>query len=100
MAYHTTTDQLLANGLNNHNKKAGFIEENDNGANLLALAVNSITFSNTGAATANITIASNTTSLPVGGSVSFDAGGADNRFAPNTFEWDSTGTILLIAYTY
>jgi hypothetical protein len=100
MAYHTTTDTLLANGLNNHNKKAGFIEENDNGSNLLAIAVNSITFSNTGAATAPLTINGGSTNLPIGGSVTFDAGGADNRFAPNTFEWDSTGTILLIAYTY
>lgn len=100
MAYHTTTDQLLANGLNNHNKKAAFIEENDNGGVTLATAVNSITFSNTGAAIATITVNGGTADLPVGGSVSFDAGGADNRFAPNTFEWDSTGTILLIAYTY
>jgi hypothetical protein len=100
MAYHTTTDQLLANGLNNHNKKAAFIEENDNGTVALANAVNSITFSNIGAAIASITLNGTTTNLPIGASVSFDAGGADNRFAPNTFEWDSTGTILLIAYTY
>jgi hypothetical protein len=100
MAYHTTTDQLLASGLYNHNKKAAFIEENDNGAIALNNAVNSITFSNIGAAIASITLNGTTTNLPIGASVSFDAGGADNRFAPNTFEWDSTGTILLIAYTY
>ena len=100
MAYHTTTDQLLASGLYNHNKKAAFIEENDNGTVVLNNAVNSITFSNIGAAIASITLNGTTTNLPIGASVSFDAGGADNRFAPNTFEWDSTGTILLIAYTY
>jgi hypothetical protein len=100
MAYHTTTDQLLADGLYNHNKKAAFFEINDAGAETLAVAVNSITFSNTGAAVATITLNSNTTNLPVGTSVSFDAGGNDNRYAPNTFEWDSTGTVLLIAYTY
>ncbi len=100
MAYHTTTDQLLANGLNNHNKKAAFIEENNNGVVTLANAVNSITFSNTGTALASITVNGGSTNLPIGASVSFDAGGADNRFAPNTFEWDSTATILLIAYTY
>lgn len=100
MAYHTTTDQLLANGLNNHNKKAAFVEANNAGTETLPTAVNSITFSNIGAAVATITLNTITTDLPVGASVSFDAGGVDNRFAPNTFEWDSTGTILLIAYTY
>lgn len=100
MAYNTTTDQLLANGLNNHNKKAAFMEENDNGFITLAAAVNSITFSNTGAAAGTITVNGGGANLPIGASVSFDAGGADNRFAPNTFEWDSTGTSLLIAYTY
>jgi len=100
MAYHTTTDQLLANGLNNHNKKAGFVESNNAGAEIMPTAVNSITFSNTGTAIASITLYGTATELPIGASVSFDAGGADNRFAPNTFEWDSTGTVLLIAYTY
>lgn len=100
MAYHTTTDQLLASGLNNHNKKAGFTEANNAGAELMPNAVNSISFSNIGATVATITLYGNTTSLQVGASVSFDAGGNDNRYAPNTFEWDSTGTILLIAYTY
>jgi len=100
MAYHTTTDQLLANGLNNHNKKAGFAEANNAGAEVMPTAVNSITFSNRGTAVATITLNGVTTDLPIGASVSFDAGGADNRFAPNTFEWDSTNTILLIAYTY
>jgi hypothetical protein len=100
MAYHTTTDQLLASGLYNHNKKAGFSESNDAGAEIMPTAVNSITFSNNGTAVASITLNGNTTNLPIGASVSFDAGGADNRFAPNTFEWDSTSTILLIAYTY
>lgn len=100
MAYHTTTDQLLASGLYNHNKKAAFLEVNDAGAETLHTAVNSITFSNTGAAAAPLTVNGGSANLPVGGSVTFDAGGADNRFAPKTFEWDSSGTILLIAYTY
>ena len=100
MAYHTTTDQLLASGLNNHNKKASFAEANNAGAELMPTAVNSISFSNIGAVVIPITMSGNTAYLPVGASVSFDAGGNDNRYAPNTFEWDSTGGIVLIAYTY
>ena len=100
MAYHTTTDNLLANGLNNQLKKAGFRNINDAGADILDIAVNSISFSNIGTSEIFLIMPGGESSLPAGATVSFDAGGADNRFAPNTFEWDSTGAILLIAYTY
>jgi len=100
MSYNSGVEVLLNDGLNNQRKKAGFVEANSAGTEVMPTAVNSITFSNKGTAVATITLNGVTTDLPIGASVSFDAGAADNRFAPNTFEWDSTGTALLIAYTY
>ena len=99
MAYHTTTDQLLANGLNNHNKKIRYLNIEDAGAETLDVAVNSISFSNVGAVPVEIL----GSYLPAGSSISFDAGGGDNRFPSETFSWDtSSGGVgtLLIAYTY
>jgi hypothetical protein len=96
MSYNSGVEVLLNDGLNNQLKKAGYLNRNDNGEERLDVAVNSISFSNVGT-TAVIVLESE---LPVGATISFDAGGGDNRFPSNTFNYDSTGGTLLIAYTY
>jgi hypothetical protein len=96
MSYNSGVEVLLNDGLNNQLKKAGYLNINDNGSEKLEIAVNSVSFSNAG--TGAITL--NGYELPVGSTVSFDAGGGDNRFPAKTFEYDTTGGILLIAYTY
>jgi hypothetical protein len=100
MSYNSGVETLLNDGLNNQLKKAGYLNINDNGAETLDVAVNSISFTNAGTVELTLTVSGGGYPLPVGTSVSFDAGGADNRFPANTFEYDSTGGILLIAYTY
>lgn len=100
MAYHTTTDNLLANGLNNQLKKAGLLNINDNGEETLDVAVNSISFSNVGTTEITLIINGGESSLPVGATVSFDAGGAENRYPANTFAYNTTEGMLLIAYTW
>jgi hypothetical protein len=98
MAYHTTTDILLSNSLENLNKQAGLVTST--GASSLALAVTSVSFLNSGAAAINLTVNAVTNSIPAGASVSFDGGGNGNKFPAGKFSWDATGSTLLIAYTY
>lgn len=99
MGLHTTTDIILNEGLTNHTRKAAFLSEEDNGSITLDIPVHSISISNVGAAIATIITKGNTANLPIGSTISFDAGGNDNTFPEGTFAWDSTGTTLLIAYT-
>lgn len=96
MSYNSGVEVLLDNGLNNQIKKAGFINVLNNGAETLGVSVNSISFSNIGPSI--LTVLGN--DLPVGATISFDAGGGDNRFPSGTFTYDSTGGTLLIAYTW
>lgn len=99
MGLQSTTEAILNAGLTNNKKKA-FYEYSDNeGAIPIEVPVNSISFSNVG--TANATIGTNglNRTLPAGASISFDAGGGDNTFPENMFSYESTGTILLIAFT-
>jgi hypothetical protein len=96
MSYNSGVETLLNDGLNNQLKKANYLNLNDNGEETLDVAVNSISFSNVGSTVVSVL----GSELPVGSTVSFDAGGGDNRFPSNTFDYDSTGGILLIAYTY
>lgn len=96
MSYNSGVETLLNEGLNNQVKKAGYLNINDNGLETLNVAVNSISFSNVGAAI----VAVLGSDLPVGATISFDAGGGDNRFPSNTFSYDTTGGTLLIAYTW
>lgn len=96
MSYNSGVEVLLNNGLNNIFKKAGFLNINDGGPEVLDVAVNSISFSNIG----NVPIGLNGYEIPAGATVSFDAGGGDNRFPANTFAYDTTGGLLLIAYTW
>jgi hypothetical protein len=96
MSYNSGVEVLLNDGLNNQTKKAGYLNINDVGQETLDVAVNSISFSNVG----TVPIPLNGYDIPVGSTVSFDAGGGDNRFPANTFEYDTTGGILLIAYTW
>jgi hypothetical protein len=98
MAYHTTTDILLSNSLENLNKQAGLVTST--GASSLALAVTSVSFLNSGAAAINLTVNAVTSSVPAGTTISFDGGGSENRFPGNTFSYDATSGTLLIAYTY
>lgn len=100
MSYNSGVEVLLADGLNNQHKKAGFLSFNDDGAGALDVDVNSISFSNVGTTEITLTVNSGTYGLPGGASVSFDAGGGDNRFPRNTFAYDTTGGTLLIAYTW
>jgi len=96
MSYNSGVEVLLNDGLNNQLKKVGYLNINDNGSETLDVAVNSISFSNVGTIAINLL----GSDLPVGSTVSFDAGGGDNRFPANTFAYDTTGTTLLIAYTW
>jgi len=96
MSYNSGVEVLLNDGLNNQLKKAQYYNINDGGAETLNVAVNSISFSNAG--TTPITLLGS--EIPVGATVSFDAGGGDNRFPSGTFSYDSSLGILLIAYTY
>jgi hypothetical protein len=99
MSYNSGVEVLLNDGLNNQNKKAQFYNIEDAGPETLNVAVNSISFSNVGAAPIEL----NGYQIPVGSTISFDAGGAENRFPAGTFSWDTStagvGT-LLIAYTW
>ena len=99
MSYNSGVEVLLNDGLNNQNKKAQFYNIEDAGPETLNVAVNSISFSNVGAAPIEL----NGSRIPVGSTISFDAGGAENRFPAGTFSWDtSSGGVgtLLIAYTW
>lgn len=100
MSYNSGVEVLLSEGLNNRNKRAGYLAPNDQGVEGLEIGVNSISFSNASSIELSLTIDGNNAPLPAGASISFDAGGGDNRFLPNTFSWDSTGGLLLIAYTW
>lgn len=100
MSYNSGVEVLLNEGLNNQLKKAGFLNINDGGAESLAVAVNSISFSNIGTSEITLTINGGTYGLPAGAAVSFDAGGAENRYPANTFAYDTTAGLLLIAYTW
>lgn len=100
MSYNSGVEVLLNDGLNNQTKKAGWRSPNDEGADILDVAVNSISFSNVSTVDLSLTINGNNSPLPPGASISFDAGGAENRFPANTFAWDSTGGMMLIAYTW
>lgn len=96
MSYNSGVEVLLNDGLNNQLKKAGYINLNDNGPEALDVAVNSISFSNVGSTP--ITLLGS--ELPAGSTISFDAGGAENRYPGGTFTYDTTGGALLIAYTW
>ena len=96
MSYNSGVEVLLNDGLNNQRKKAQYYNINDNGVETLDVAVNSISFTNGGITP--ITLLGY--EIPVGTTVSFDAGGAENRFPAGTFTYDSSLGILLIAYTY
>jgi hypothetical protein len=100
MSYTSGTEILLNEGLHDRSKKAGFLNINDNGAEVLGVAVNSVSFSNVGATPVTLTVNGGTYDLPAGASVSFDAGGNQNKFPSGTFEYDTTGGTLLIAYTW
>ena len=100
MSYNSGVEVLLNDGLNNQNKRAGYLNLNDNGAETLEVAVNSVSFSNVGSTAITLTVNGGTYDLPAGASVSFDAGRAENRFPAGTFAYDTTGGLLLIAYTW
>lgn len=101
MSYNSGVEVLLNDGLNNQRKKVQFYSIEDAGAETLNVAVNSISFSNVSVGVVPIEILGS--NLPVGSSISFDAGGSENRFPAGTFSWDtSSGGVgtLLIAYTW
>lgn len=100
MSYNSGVEVLLNEGLNNQFKRAGYLNLNDGGPEALDVAVNSVSFSNVGSTVITLTVNGGTYDLPAGASVSFDAGGAENRFPANTFSYDTTGGLLLIAYTW
>jgi len=99
MSYNSGVEVLLNEGLNNQKKRAGFLNV-DSTPGTLNVAVNSVSFSNIGATDVTLTINGGTYTLPAGISVSFDAGGAENRFPANTFAYDTTTGTLMIAYTW
>lgn len=100
MSYNSGVETLLNEGLNNQVKKAAYIAPSDAGVEILDVAVNSISFSNASTIELYLIINGQSNPLPAGATASFDAGGGDNRFPSNTFGWDSTGGVILIAYTW
>lgn len=98
MSYNSGVEVLLNDGLNNQKKRAGMLTATSTGA--VVLPVSSISFCNSGAAAINLTVSGSTSSVPAGVTISFDGGGAENRFPGNTFSYDATGSTLLIAYTF
>lgn len=68
------------------------------GSGTIAVQVHNISVANVGSAVGTITVNGTTVNLPVGATVSYDAGGNNNRFAINKFSYNGTGTTLLIQY--
>jgi hypothetical protein len=100
MSYNSGVETLLNDGLNNQIKKYDYFNLNDEGSGFIEVAVNSISFSNAGTTPVILFGSSGDYEIPVGTTISFDAGGGDNRFPAHTFKYNSDGGILLIAYTY
>ena len=57
-----------------------------------------VSFYNTGAATADLTVNGNTVTIPAGSAVNYDPG-VNNYYRGSSFSWDATGTTLIISYT-
>lgn len=94
----TETTLLSVKDSLQHQKSAAALSSTGTGS----LAVVSYSFSvyNAGANDGSFTTAAGTITLPKGVTLNFDAGGAENTFAANTFSWNATGTSYIITYTY
>jgi hypothetical protein len=100
MSYNSGVEVLLNDGLNNQLKKHDYLNLNDEGGRTIEVAVNSISFANVGTTPVALMGSSTEYEIPAGATISFDAGGGDNRFPANTFKCNSAGGILLVAYTW
>lgn len=68
------------------------------GSGTIGVQIHNISIANTGSATGTITIDGNTINLPSGLTLSYNAGGLNNRFAVNKFGYNATGTTFIISY--
>jgi hypothetical protein len=60
--------------------------------------LNNISVANIGSATGTITVNGTTVNIPAGISLSYNAGGNNNRFPNAAFSYNATGTTFLITY--
>lgn len=59
-----------------------------------------VTFANVGNAVGTITVNSTTVNLPVGATLTYNAGGIQNKFPSNEFSYNATGTTFLITFVH
>lgn len=70
-----------------------------NGAGTIGVHVHSISVYNSGNAVGTLAVGGGTpVNIPVGSTINMDAGGNNNRFAPGSFVYSTTGTTFIIAY--
>ena len=98
MAYHTTTDILIASGIANQNKQPALLTST--GVGSIATATSSVSFYNYGGTTVSITVNGVANTVPTGVTLNFNAGGSDNKFPTGDFSWDATGGTLHVSYVY
>ena len=98
MAYHTSTDILLSNSLENLNKQPVLVTST--GAGSIPMPINRVTFINSGAIAVTITVNGVANTVPAAARIEFEAGGNGNKFPIGEFSWDATGGSLIVAYVY
>jgi hypothetical protein len=60
--------------------------------------IHNISIANIGSATGTITVNGTTVNIPTGITLSYNAGGNNNRFSNAAFSYNATGTTFLITY--
>lgn len=98
MAYHNTPEIILGAGLANQNKQASL--QSSTGSGTISLPACNVTFYNVGGTAITVTVNGNAVSVPAATNISFDSGGADNKFIAGMFSWNATGGTVLVAYTF
>jgi hypothetical protein len=96
MALHATSDIILAAGLTNQNKQPYLVTST--GASSITVPTTNVMFYNYGGTVVVITVNGVANNVPTGVTLTFDAGGSDNKFPPGKFSWDATGGTLHISY--
>jgi hypothetical protein len=72
-----------------------------NTAGTISGEINNISISNIGSIVGTLAVnGGSPVDIPVGVTVTMDAGGNNNRFASGAFEYDTKGTTFLIAYVF
>ena len=96
MPLHATTDIILASGLTNQNKQPFLVTSTGTGS--ITVPTTNVIFYNYGGTAVIITVNGTANTVPTGVTLTFDAGGADNKFPEGRFSWNATGGTLHISY--